>query len=449
MIKIKKGLNLPITGEPKPLVESVQVKQVAILGRDYIGLKPTMLVREGDLVKKGQAVIADKANPGVCITAPASGKVAAINRGERRLFLSMVINVEGNNSETFTAYGADKLRYLDANTIEEQLIASGLWTAFRTRPFSKVPKPSTRPHSIFVNVMDTNPLAAPVATVLKGQEHSFNLGLTVLDQLMSQKGKVFVCKEHGLQLSGPDLKTVQFASFSGPHPAGLSGTHIHFLDPVGPNKTVWTINYQDLIAVGKFFAEGKLDTERTISFAGPMVKEPKLLKVNLGASIDELSRHRLKDGEIRLVSGSVYSGHKAGGAESFLGRYHQQVVALGEGREREFMGWHMPGLNKFSIKKTFASSWLTPKKKFAMTTSTGGSVRAIVPVGSYEKVMPLDIEPAYLLRSLLSGDTDTAQQLGALELDEEDMGLLSFVSATKLEYGKFLRDNLTKIERDG
>ncbi|MFW7377299.1 MAG: Na(+)-translocating NADH-quinone reductase subunit A [Oligoflexus sp.] len=447
MIKIKKGLNLPITGQPKQVIENASTKHVAILGGDYVGLKPTMLVRVGDSVRIGQALIEDKTNPGVVITSPGCGKVVAINRGEKRVLQSVVIAIDGQEQESFKSYGEGQLYQLDRQEAQTNLVKSGLWAAFRTRPFSKIPKVGSKPHSIFVTAMDSSPLAADAAVVMRGQEAAFNAGLIVVSRLTD--GKVYVCKGPGTQISTPDISNLLFETFDGPHPAGLAGTHIHFLDPVSTNKTAWTINYQEVIAIGKLFTSGKIATDRIVSVAGPAVKDPKLYRVPLGASTDELLRGRLKDGENRVIAGSVYSGRTAQGPHAYIGRYHYQVSVLPEGRTREFLGWHMPGFNKFSVKKTFVAQWLFPKKKFDFSTSTGGSIRAMVPIGSYERVMPMDMEPVFLLRSLLTGDTETAQQLGVLELDEEDVGLLTFVCPTKLEYGPYLRKSLTTIEREG
>lgn len=447
MIKIKKGLTLPITGEPKAVIENASVKQVAVLGGDYVGMKPTMLVQVGDMVKTGQPLFEDKKNPGVIFTAPAAGKVVAINRGEKRVLQSVVISIDGHDEEMFDQIDDSQLLSADANRIEATLVKSGLWTAFRTRPFSKVPAPGSKPHSIFVTAIDTNPLGVDVQTVLRGQEAAFNSGLKAISKLTD--GKIFICKAPGTQISTPDMSQLVFETFAGPHPAGLAGTHIHHLDPVGLQKTVWSVNFQDVIAIGKLFTTGRLDSSRVISLAGPAVKDPKMLRVSSGASVEELVRGRLKDCEARVISGSVFAGRHASGPYGFLGRYHFQLSVLEEGRKREFLGWQAPGFDKFSVKGAYAAKWMFPKKQYDFTTSTGGSVRAMVPIGSYEKVMPLDVEPVFLLRSLLTGDTDEAQQLGALELDEEDLGLLTFVCPTKLEYGPYLRQSLTTIEKEG
>ena len=355
MIKIKKGLNLPITGQPQPMIENVSVKHVAVLGDDYVGMKPTMLVREGRFfVRTGQALFEDKKNPGVLYTAPASGKVTVINRGERRVLQSVVIAVSGQDHADFPRYAESELRTSGAEKAEELLVKSGLWVSFRTRPFSKAPALGQRPRSIFVTAMDTNPLAADPSVVLRGQETYFNQGLMVLTQLT--KGSVYVCKGPGTQISTPDPPQLEFETFSGPHPAGLPGTHIHFLDPVGLNKTVWTIDYQDVIAIGSLFTTGKLKTDRVVSFAGPAVKDPKHFRVPMGASIAEVAQSRCKP-DLKFVSSPAPSSRAAKQMDlhAYLGRFHRQICALEEGRKRELLGWQGPGFDKFSVKRTFAA----------------------------------------------------------------------------------------------
>ena len=270
-------------------------------------------------------------------------------------------------------------------------------------------------------------------------------GLTVIRNLT--KGRTFVCTRNDSRIPGKNIRGVEFEEFSGVHPAGLAGTHIHFLDPVGPNKTVWTINYQDVIAIGHLFTTGKIMTERVIALGGPRVISPGLLRTRLGARIDDLVNTRIEPKNARLISGSVLCGRTAEEPVNFLGRYHQQVCVLEEGTKREFLGWQGPGFNKFSITRIYAGA--LGAKKFDMTTSSGGSKRAMVPVETYERVMPLDILPTQLLRALLVNDTESAQALGCLELDEEDLALCTFVCPGKYKYGEVLRENLTTIEKEG
>jgi Na+-transporting NADH:ubiquinone oxidoreductase subunit A len=445
MIQIKKGLDLPISGAPEMQVEDgPQVSHVALVGGDYREMKPTLLVTEGEQVMLGQPLFADKKNPKILYTSPASGEVVAINRGERRVFLSLVIKLSGSEEKTFPTTAAARLEQLSPEDVEQQLISSGLWTSFRTRPYSKIPAPGTRPAALFVTAIDTNPLAADPEIAISEKATEFEAGLKVVRHLTS--GKVYLCKKPDAQIPVPQGITV--SEFSGCHPAGLVGTHIHFLERVNQQRTVWHIGYQDVIAVGHLFLTGRILTERLIALCGPAVKNPRLIRTRLGACLSELVSDQLQPGDKRVVSGSVLAGHRASQANDYLGRYHNQVSVIEENRQREFMGWSMPGFNKFSVKNIFASS-LLPRRPLPMTTSTHGSLRAMVPVGAFEKVMPLNIKATWLLRSLLTLDTDLAQDLGCLELDEEDLALCSFVCSGKMNYGYHLRQTLQKIEKEG
>ena len=446
MITIKKGLDLPIAGKPEQVIrDGNAITEVALLGQEYVGMRPSMKVREGDVVKKGQVLFEDKKQPGVLFTAPASGTVTAIHRGAKRVLESVVIRVEGNEQETFDKYDAAELSSLSGEQVRQNLLASGLWTALRTRPFSKVPAADSVPHSIFVNAMDTNPLAADPAVIIAEYESDFVNGLTVLSRLI--EGKIHLCKAPENKIPVSHAQNVVVNEFAGPHPAGLAGTHIHFIDPVGINKTVWSINYQDVIAIGKLFTTGELFVERIVALAGPQVKNPGLVRTRLGANLSQLTAGELKDGDNRVISGSVLSGMKAAGSVDFLGRYALQVSVIEENPNKEFLGWIAPGANKYSITRTTLGHFA--KKLFNFTTAEHGGERAMVPIGNYERVMPLDILPTLLLRDLIVGDTDSAQALGCLELDEEDLGLCSFVCPGKYEYGSILRAALDKIEKEG
>jgi Na+-transporting NADH:ubiquinone oxidoreductase subunit A len=446
MIKVRRGLDLPISGAPEQVVyDGPTVSQVALVGLDYQGMKPTMAVREGDQVKLGQLLFTDKKNASARYTAPAAGTVVAINRGERRVFQSLVIDIDGDTSETFETYAVEQLDTLDRADVIENLVKSGQWTALRTRPFSKVPAADTMASSIFVTAMDTNPLSADPSVIVGQRREDFTSGLKILARLTN--GPVNLCVAPNSTIPGDDIDGVREIAFSGPHPAGLTGTHIHFVDPVSIDKTVWSIGYQDVIAIGALFTTGCIDVRRVIAIAGPQVTQPRLLGTRLGANINQLVIGELKNDENRVISGSVLSGRQAVSEFAFLGRYHSQVSVIQEGRERQFLHYLRAGVDKHSSLPVFVSS-LT-KKLFNMTTSTNGSERAMVPVGGYEKVTALDILPIQLLRSLIVGDTEMAQKLGCLELDEDDMGLYTYVCVGKYEYGRILRDNLTRIEKEG
>jgi Na+-transporting NADH:ubiquinone oxidoreductase subunit A len=444
MINIKQGLDLPITGTPEQSISSSNtVTEVAVVGPDYIGMKPTMVVKEGDRVKKGQVIFTDKKTAGVQYTAPASGVVKAINRGDRRLFLSVVVAVEGNEEITFQSYPVDKLNEISRENVQANLVASGLWTALRTRPYSKAPELDTVPASIFVTAMDTNPLAADPQLVIAEQADAFKAGVQVLKRLTD--GQIFVCKAPGANI--PVAGIEQTEEFSGPHPAGLAGTHMHNLDAASVTKTLWSIGYQDVIAVGQLFTTGSLNSERVISLAGPQVLKPRLVRTLLGANLTELTADELAEGENRLISGSVFGGRTAVAGLGFLGRFHNQVSVLEEGRDRPLFHYLRPGFERFSLLPIYVSRFLN--KRFNFTTSTNGSERAMVPIGTYERIMPLDILPTQLLRALIVEDMEVAVNLGALELDEEDLALCSYACPGKYEYGPILRTNLTRIEQEG
>lgn len=448
MITIKKGLDLPISGEPANEISEHTPTHVALIGYDYIGMRPTMSVKEGDTVAKGQVLFEDKKRAGVKYTAPVSGRIVSVNRGERRVFESIVIaaNPSAADEVTFNAYAAADLASIDREAVKEQLVASGEWTAFRTRPFSRTPEINSVPSAIFVTATDTNPLATDPARIINDSIDAFNDGLAVISTLSP---KTYVCHGETAPAKATNVANdTVYEGFTGKHPAGNAGTHIHFLHPLGRGASVWTIGYQDVIAIGKLFTTGRIHTDRVISLAGPAVNNPRLIRTTRGADLAELTANELKGNDNRIISGSVLSGRTAAGSIAYLGRFHNQVSALAEGRERPALHFFTLGANRFSMLPIYISQFFGGKK-YDFTTSTNGSPRAMVPIGSFEKVMPQDYLPTQLLRSLIVGDIIEAVELGALELDEEDLALCTFVSPGKYEFGDILRDNLTRIEQEG
>lgn len=443
MIKTRRGLDLPIAGAPSDALDEKPVTSVALLGADYPGLKPTMEVQSGDRVRAGDLLFTDKKNPGVRYTSPGAGTVAAVNRGARRVFQSLVVNLDGDDAVEYAAYAAGDLATLPREAVVSQLLESGQWTALRTRPFSGVPAPDAVPDAVFVTAVDTRPLAPSPEGFTALHAGAFDAGVTVLSRLTD--GPVHVCTGEHSRVS---VSAGRIESFSGPHPAGLAGTHIHFLHPVSAERTVWVVGYQDVVAIGRLFLDGRLFFERIVSLAGPSVSEPRLLRTRVGACTDELTDGELREGEHRVVSGSVLDGRAASGPTGYLGRFANQISVLEEGRKRELLQFVAPGTDKFSLTRLFLS-FLSPGKEHPLTTSTGGSERAMVPLGTYEEVMPLDILPTQLLRALLVQDVETAISLGCLELDEEDLALCTFACPGKYEYGPYLRQMLANIEAEG
>ena len=450
MIKIKKGLNIPINGEPTEDINvSKNSRSVAILGDDYVGMKPTMLVEEGEDVKLGQPLFEDKKNPGVIFTSPAGGKVESINRGERRALQSVVIEIsKTEESVEFNSYSDTEISQASTEEIRKQLIDSGMWTSFRTRPYSKIPNINSLPANLFISALDTQPLSPNPEFIINLKLESFNFGVTVLRKLLDCPIHVSVGENSSLPITEND--NLNLHTFSGHHPAGLVGTQMHFISPASLSNINWSLGYQDVIAIGELFKTGQISVQRIISIAGPQVINPSYFQTRLGACTDEITAGELTQRENRIISGSVISGREAIGPYAYLGRYHNQISVVAEpnSKDREFMNWLTPGPRKFSKIPLFLSS-LFPNKIFKFKALMNGSDRPIVPIGVYEEVLPLKVLPAMLLRNVVLMDTEKIQALGGLELDEEDLSLCSFVCPGKYDFGSLLRAGLTKIELEG
>jgi Na+-transporting NADH:ubiquinone oxidoreductase subunit A len=457
---LRKGLDLPLAGAPAPEVDAgCRVARVAHVGHDYVGVKrlPRLEVEVGDRVKLGQPISRRKAYEDVAATAPGSGVVEAIHRGPRRVLEAIVIRLDEARGgdpqapaeaeqETFNRYRADELDGLSRAQVAENLLASGSWLALRTRPFGMIPPPDSTPEALFVTAIDSHPLAPDPAPIVHAAAEAFGDGLRVLGKLT--EGPVYVCQRPDAALPLPDGAQFRAAEFAGPHPAGLPGTHIHLLRPASLRHPVWHLGYQDVIAIGRLFRTGRIDPTRVISLAGPMVRNPRLLRIRLGASTNELVAAELSGRhEARVISGSVFAGRHAVGNSAFLGRFHNQITVLAEAREREWLGWLKPGRGRYSALNVFWSG-RRRGQPLALGTSLHGSPRAMVPIGAYERVMPLDLLPTPLLRALLVDDIESAEALGALELDEEDLALCSFVDCGKHDFGPALRRNLDKIRHE-
>ena len=450
MIKVKKGLNVPISGTPADSLDvSKKVRSVALLGSDYNGMKPTLLVEEGNSVKLGQALFEDKKNPGVIFTSPAGGKIESINRGARRTLQSVVIEVADNEeSVDFLPYSIEDLEIGNSAQIKRQLVNSGLWTSFRTRPFSKIPAINSIPANIFITAIDTNPLSANVDLIINLNKDYFKAGLKVIKTLT--ENNIHLCVGVDFSLSLDEDNTIIEQVFEGPHPAGLAGTHMHFLSPATLTNINWSINYQDVISFGELFLTGKLPKKKIISLAGPQVLKPRHVETRIGACTDEICAGELTHRDNRIISGSVINGREAIGPYAYLGKYHSQISVVCESSkvDREFMNWLNPGPRKFSQIPLFTSS-LFRRKEFKFKTLMNGSDRAIVPIGVYEEVLPLNLLATVLMRYIAVGDTEKIQDLGGLELDEEDLALCSFVCPSKYDFGSLLRSNLNQIEVEG
>ena len=450
MKKIRNGLDIPISGSPEhKIADFKKPRSVALLGADYHGLKPSMLVKEGDRVKIGQPLFEDKKNNGVLFTSPGGGVIESINRGNKRALQSVVIEIdESEEEESFVNIRTEDLSNHNSSTIRENLIKSGLWTSFRTRPFSKIPKIDSDPKSIFINCMDTNPLAMDPEVIINNNTDSFKLGLRVIKLL--HDCPLQVCVKDKTNLDFELEENIYRHSFYGPHPSGLTGTHMHFISPASLNNINWSICYSDVISIGTFFNEGKIPTAKNICFSGPKFENPRIISTRVGACIDEITAGELSHSENRLVSGSLINGRESIGPYAYLGKYHNQICAIEEpnSSDRELFDWALLGRKRYSKLGIFITS-LFKNKKFDIKARMYGPDRAILPVGVYEEVFPLNLLISLLLRELAIGDTEQLQSLGILELDEEDLALCSFVCPSKYDFGYLLRERLTTIEVEG
>lgn len=415
-IRIPGGIDIRLVGSPRQVLRKAgPVRSVAISGHDFPDVRPAFRVQAGDRVRAGQTIFVDRNRPDIAFTASASGTVVSIDRGHRRSLDAVVIRTEGDDAEHFVAEPSG------ASAIRALLLASGLWTSFLTRPFGRLPDPDSNAAAIFVTAIDTNPLAPDPMVLIGLHEEQFNRGLDALNRLLDET--VFVCHAQGASFAKASDARVRYVAFSGRHPAGLPGTHVHHLAPVGMGRTVWTIGYQDVIAIGHLVSTGILVADRIISLAGSGIRDPALVRVRAGASLDDLLVGQVTDGTVRVLSGPVLSGREAG----HLGRYHNQVTVLRE--------------NTIPVPGDFRTRWSNLLR--------GAPSGAIIPREAFERAMPLDILPVPLMRALSIGDVEAARDLGCLELVEEDMALLSHLCATGTDYGALLRDVLDELAGDG
>jgi len=449
-VRIRKGLDIPVAGVPEQSVSpGPPIRQVALNGQDFLGLKPRLAVAVGDHVALGTALFRDRRDAAIAFTAPGSGVVAQINRGARRALETVVIELDGAETAAadYPIIEPAGLPGVDPQTLRENLLASGLWTCFRTRPFSRVPASDSQPRSVFITAIDTQPLCPDPNVVIAASPEAFQAGVLAVHRLTETS--VHVCTAPGFSHALPDREDIRHAVFDGPHPAGLPGTHIHFLDPVGPDRTVWHIDYQAVMAIGEWLLTGRIPTGRTVALGGQLVRRPRLVRTRAGASLADLLAGELDATRPRrIISGSVLSGRNVAGTNAYLGHFHHQVSVIEEGAERRLLGWNPLARRAFSAAGTWAKA-SGHRRRYAFTTARHGRFSGMLPIREFERLMPLDILPAPLFRALLVKDTDLAQELGALELAEEDLALCTFACPAKTDYGGALRLNLDYIERHG
>jgi Na+-transporting NADH:ubiquinone oxidoreductase subunit A len=441
--RIRRGLELPVPGAAAGGVEAAPaIHSVGVLGADYPGLRLRALVAAGDAVEAGQPVLEDRTRPALRVASPGAGRVQAVQQGERRTIESVVIALGAGGERRFEAHEPRALSALPRSAVVEQLCASGLWCALRARPFGKIPDPGADPTAIFVTAIDTHALAPPPELSVPEHPEDFAHGLVLLTRLT--QGPVYLCRRTGSPIAAPSHPRVCVAEFEGPHPAGLAGTHIHHLHRITAGRSVWSVGYPDVIAIGKLFATGRLWLERIVSVAGPGVRRPRFVRARLGASTEDLVQGGLAEGRCRVVSGPLLSGRTAAGHAAFLGRRHLSVSALREPEPRERAPW-------WGIGRGGQARRLLPGAGAAggwAARSDGEAPGPFVPLPAFDRAVALDLAVAPLLRALVVGDAESARALGALELEEEDLALCSFLCPSGIDYGALLRRVLERLEAD-
>ncbi len=453
--KISKGLDLPFLGEPEQAIHAAHpVSRVAVLATDFHGLKPALCVAVGDAVKRGQALFEDQSNPGVVHTSPGAGTITAIHQETGGEFTSIVIELSereragaagDDEYKTFAGYSGKPIPALSRDDVRALLLESGLWTAFRTRPFSRTPSPAAVPDAIFITAMDTEPLAPRPEVIVAQNAEAFDTGLAVIAKL--REGGMFLCVAKDSPIKAGPYSGISIEQFSGRHPTGTAGAHIHTLYPVKKTKSAWHIGYQDVIRIGVLFKTGRLDVQQVIALAGPAIKSPRLLRTRVGASMREVTDGETMPGEAWIFSGSVLAGRAITSETSaFLGRFHRQIACLSETRGHSLHGWLAPHAKKFSFLKLFNSGLRRIQHTVAFTQSTQSPTRPVLLFGVYRNALPMVRRPAFLLRALLAGDAQAAEGLGCLELDEEDLALCGFVCPGNRNYGPCLRRVLDSLD---
>lgn len=428
-IRLRRGYDLPFSGAAEERIErGPPVRRVAVLGTDYAGMRPSLRVSEGDRVTLGDTLFVDRKREAIRVCAPGSGTVTAIRRGRRRVLLAIVIELDDSTTRRQVEVPPGPLDSLPPGDVRETLLRYGLWSAIRSRPYGIIPNPDASPHALFITAADSEPLAAEPAVLIGPAADAFRAGLRVLGRL--HEGPTFVCTSPRFDIALPDLPGLVHARFAGPHPAGLAGTHIHHLAPASEERPAWHIGYQDVIALGRLFADGVLDVSRTVAIVGPAVSRPGLLETRQGAQLDPLVQDRQPGPYIRMIAGSVLSGREYTPEQPFLGRYDRQVSVLYESVDRDRSNGDSG--EGFSVMSPLTR--LLSRRQRRLDTRLGGRPAGLVPFEVYERVFPLDLPVVPLLRAMVSSDSEKAIELGALELEPEDLGLLSAVCPARYDY---------------
>ncbi len=443
--KLKRGLDIRLSGVADTVLEECPApKTIALKPTDFSGLTPKLSVKVDAQVKAGDALFFDKYNPEILFTSPVSGIVKAINRGERRKILEIVVEADGK--EEYLEYSKTDPSKLSPDEIKEQLLKSGLWPFIKQRPYGSLANPADSPKDIFISGFESSPLAPDYEFMYKDEKSAIQTGIDALSKLTAGSVNLGVSSK---QSSGifSSLKNVTVNTFDGPHPAGNVGIQIHHVSPLNKGEVVWTLSVQALVFIGRLFEQGKLDLKKTIVLNGSEVKAPKYYKTIQGAEISSIVSGKTKqESNERIVSGNVLTGTKVNN-DGYLGFFDHQITVIPEGDEYEFLGWATPGIDKFSATKTFFSS-LFPKKEYVLNANMHGAERAFVLSGQYEDLLPMDILPVYLLKAILANDIDKMEQLGIYEVIEEDFALCEYACTSKIKVQDIIREGIDSMIKE-
>jgi Na+-transporting NADH:ubiquinone oxidoreductase subunit A len=448
VIKIRKGLDIPLKGEAgKTTVTAPRSQVYAVKPPDFHGLTPKMIVKEGDKVKAGSPLFFDKYNEKILFTSPVSGTFIDLIRGPKRRILE--VRIQAENSDSYLDFGSADPSSVSREEIIDKMLNSGIWPVIRQRPYSMIAKPESNPRGIFISAFNSAPLAPDMDFIVKGQESLFQAGLNVLSRLT--EGDVHLSVHASKTKSDAFLKAkgVKIHHFEGPHPAGNIGIQIHHINPINKGEVVWYVDVQDVIIIGRLFETGSYDAKKIIALTGSEVKEPKYYETITGARIDAVISGNVmyqEDVNLRYISGDVLSGTKIT-ADGFLGFYDNQISIIPEGDKPQLLGWVAPNPDKFSISRTFFS-FLLPKKKYRHTTNIRSGERPFVVTGLYEQVLPMDILPMQLVKAIMINDIDQMEQLGIYEVAPEDFALCEYVCPSKIEMQTIIREGLDAIYKE-
>lgn len=445
VIKIRKGLNIKLAGKAEKVLEKIDLSSTyAVKPTDFPGLVPKLLVKPEDKVKAGTPLFYDKNRPAILFTSPVSGTVKAVNRGERRAILEVI--VESDGTQDYEKLEVGSLDSLSKDQIKSLILKSGAWPGIVQRPYAIVANPDDTPKAIFISGLDTAPLATDYDYAITGEEIALQKGVDVLRRLTNGPVHITIASDNAANSIFGKIKGVELHHITGPHPAGNVGIQIHHISPINKGDLVWTLDPWSVIIIGRLFLKGVYDAQKVVAFAGSEVLKPRYYRIISGACIDKLTAGRVSDSANRYISGNVLTGEKLS-SHGFLGYYHSNVTVIPEGKHFEFLGWAAPGFNKFSASKTFLSS-LLPKKNYRLDTNINGGERAYVMTGQYEKVVPMDIYPVHLIKAILAEDIEGMENLGIYEVAEEDFALCEYVCTSKIEVQEIVRRGLDMMIKE-